>query len=67
MTTYTYFKGDQAEYTGYSQVLLGTRFYEILLLEGHLKGETRIVKNPPPLNDESVADVGFQPNYSGDR
>ncbi len=47
MTAQTYFMGDLAEYTGYSQVLFGTRFYEVLLLEGHLEGEKRLVKNPP--------------------
>ena len=47
MTAYTYSKGDKAEYTGKSEILYGKVFYEVLLLEGHLKGQIRVVANPP--------------------
>lgn len=43
----TYFKGDLAEYTGNSQLFAGTTIYEIKLLEGHLKDETRWTVRPP--------------------
>lgn len=34
-----YWKGDLAEYTRKSETIHGGIFYEILLLEGHLKGQ----------------------------
>ena len=49
MTERTYFKGDLAEYTGKSEDFYGKAFYEVLMLEGHLKGEMRVVPNPPKL------------------
>lgn len=47
MSQQLYFKGDLAEYTGKSKTLYGGLFYEIKLLEGHLKGEIRHVSKPP--------------------
>jgi hypothetical protein len=45
----TYFQGDLAEYTGKKENHYGALFFEVRLLEGHLKGETRLVlSNPPP-------------------
>lgn len=38
----TYFKGDKAKYTGKITVALGVEWHEIEILEGHLKGETRV-------------------------
>ena len=38
----TYFKGDEAEYTGKVETLYGGLFYEIELLEGHLKGHLKL-------------------------
>jgi hypothetical protein len=40
----TYFKGDLAEYTGKVEEIYGGTFREVVLIEGHLKGETRLVK-----------------------
>src|SRR3990167_7975553 len=44
----THFKGDEAEYTGAIQTVAGGTFYEIVLLEGHMKGQTKLVTNAPP-------------------
>ena len=41
-----FFKGDRCEYTGKTVKLYGGVFYEVRLIEGHLKGETRLVKEP---------------------
>ena len=38
-----YFKGDLAEYTGKVEHLHGGKFYEVVLLEGHLEGKKRLV------------------------
>ena len=43
----TYFKGDKAEYTGKSETQHGGLFYEVIMLEGHLKGQSRWVVDPP--------------------
>lgn len=43
----TYFYGDRARYTGNSQRKHGGLFYEILILEGHLKGELRWTSRAP--------------------
>ncbi len=43
----TYFKGDKAEYTGKVVSLHGGTFYEVVLLEGHLIGQTKLVTNAP--------------------
>ena len=43
----TYFKGDLAEYTGVTMMLHGGLFYEIKLLEGHLKGQTKVTQSAP--------------------
>lgn len=42
-----YFKGDLAQYTGKYQNMYGKYFYEIELLEGHMKGDFRWVPTPP--------------------
>lgn len=36
-----YYKGDLAKYTGKSEILYGGKFFEIVLLEGYLKGIKR--------------------------
>jgi hypothetical protein len=36
-----YFHGDAAEYTGKAEMLYGKMFYEIKMIEGHLRGELR--------------------------
>ena len=46
----TYFKGDKARYTGKSEVLHGGLFYEVVVLEGHRKGEKKWVHNAPGTN-----------------
>ena len=38
----TYWKGDAAKYTGKVEHRYGGVFYEIEMLEGHLKGQTRL-------------------------
>ncbi len=43
----TYFKGDLAEYTGKSSVMHGATFFEVIMLEGHLKGTIRVVTSIP--------------------
>ncbi len=48
MKTTTYFKGDEAVYTGHVVTLHGGTFYEVIMLEGPHKGMTRVVKNAPP-------------------
>jgi hypothetical protein len=52
----TYFKGDLAEYTGKVEQMHGGTFYEVRLLEGHLEGETRLVKKPPRGEKPTPAD-----------
>lgn len=42
-----YFKGDLAEYTGKTVTLHGGLFYEIKLLEGHMKGKTKVTQRAP--------------------
>ena len=43
----TTFKGDAAKFTGKSEFLYGKMFYEIILLEGHLKGQLKLVADAP--------------------
>ena len=43
----TYFKGDKAEYTGVVLQLHGGTFYEVKMLEGIYKGETKVVASAP--------------------
>ena len=43
----TYFKGDKAEYTGKVLNLHGGTFYEVVMLEGHTKGQLKVVTNAP--------------------
>jgi hypothetical protein len=42
-----YFKGDLAKYTGNTMKLHGGLFYEIELLEGHMKGELKVTQRAP--------------------
>jgi hypothetical protein len=42
-----YWKGDLARYTGKTVSLYGGLFYEIELLEGHMKGETKLTQRAP--------------------
>jgi len=43
----TYFKGDLAKYTGKTFTIHGGLFYEIEILEGHLKGELKVTQRSP--------------------
>lgn len=57
-TKTTYFKGDKAEYTGKTQWVSGVVFYEVVLIEGHLKGKTKLVVNAPrqlDMNQNNIA------------
>lgn len=48
MKTYTcYFKGDKAKYTGNTEIIHGGLFYEIELLEGHMKGQFKVTQRAP--------------------
>ena len=61
----TYFKGDKARYTGKSEVLHGGRFYEVVLVEGHRKGEKKWVHNAPGANITSRGRrAGKKPTYA---
>lgn len=44
---FTYWKGDKVEYTGKSEIYYGRRFFQIRLLEGHLKGELKDTSQCP--------------------
>lgn len=44
---FTYWHGDKAEYTGKSERMHGGLFYEVRLLEGHLKGQTKWTQRAP--------------------
>jgi len=43
----TYIFGDKAAYTGNVMEIYGGTFYEVTMLEGHLKGQLKAVKQPP--------------------
>jgi hypothetical protein len=43
----TYWKGDKAVYTGNVLQLHGGTFYEIQMVEGHLKGQLEVTKHAP--------------------
>lgn len=43
----TYFYGDLARYTGKTEVIHGALFYELEILEGHLKGQTKVTQRAP--------------------
>ena len=43
----TYIFGDRAEYTGRSVIAYGGTFYEVVMLEGHMAGQMKAVKQPP--------------------
>lgn len=45
-----YWYGDLARYTGNIEYAYGGLFYEIEMLEGHLKGKTKYTKCPPKLS-----------------
>ena len=42
-----YIFGDRAEYTGKVVEAYGGTFYEVRMLEGHLEGQLKAVKQPP--------------------
>ena len=42
-----YVFGDRAAYTGKVVEAYGGTFYEVRMLEGHLKGQLKAVKQPP--------------------
>jgi hypothetical protein len=44
---HTYFRGDKAIYTGKTIVLHGGLFYEIKLVEGHMKGQLKVTQRAP--------------------
>ena len=43
----TYIHGDLAIYTGKSVTLYGGLFYEVLVTEGHMKGQIKHTSKPP--------------------
>jgi hypothetical protein len=43
----TTWHGDYAVYTGVTKELYGATFYEIRMIEGHLKGETKLTQRGP--------------------
>jgi len=47
MKSTTYFKGDLAKYTGKVFKKYGGTFYEVEILEGHLKGAKKVVTKAP--------------------
>ena len=47
-----YIFGDRAVYTGKVVEAYGGTFYEVKMLEGHLKGQMKVVKQPPMLKAE---------------
>lgn len=42
-----YFHGDLAKYTGKTMALHGGLFYEIEMLEGHMKGQIKVTQRAP--------------------
>lgn len=42
-----YWRGDLARYTGRSQFLHGAKFYEIVMIAGHLRGELKLTLRAP--------------------
>lgn len=47
---YCYIKGDKAQYTGHSEMIYGELCYEVILLEGHLKGQKKWTYRAPVTN-----------------
>lgn len=45
----TYLHGDLARYTGKTLVIHGGLFYEVEMLEGHLKGQTKVTQRAPKI------------------
>lgn len=43
----TYFMGDKVRYTGNEKDLYGGHFYEVVILEGHCKGQIRLIAEAP--------------------
>ena len=43
----TYIFGDRAAYTGKVVEAYGGTFYEVKMLEGHMEGQMKAVKQPP--------------------
>ena len=48
--TKAYFKGDLAYYTGKRLMLHGGLFYEVLMAEGHMKGQIKYIGTPPAIH-----------------
>ena len=48
----TYVFGDKAVYTGKVVEAYGGTFHEVLMLEGHMEGQLKAVKQPPVAKDE---------------
>ena len=46
-----YFHGDATEYTGKTQFLYGAMFYEVRIVEGHLKGTLKLTQTKPDGKD----------------
>lgn len=49
----TYVFGDKAAYTGKVVEAYGGTFYEVVMLEGHLEGQLKAVKQPPMATAEA--------------
>ena len=56
-TNEVYDRGDKGRYTGKTETVAGAEFHEIVMLEGHDKGKTRLIKRPPPA-DGPIEDFG---------
>ena len=44
------FKGDLAYYTGKTGRFFGGFYYEVLMAEGHMKGQIKYIKTPPAIH-----------------
>lgn len=43
----THIHGDLARYTGKTQIIHGGLFYEVEIMEGHLKGQFKVTQRAP--------------------
>lgn len=55
----TFWKGDKAEYTGKAEYHYGSKWFEIRMLEGHLKGVLRFVSEAQHEHDTASIPKGY--------
>jgi hypothetical protein len=56
---FCYLGGDKAKYTGKSMTLHGGLFYEVKMVEGHMKGQIKVTVQAPAISKAQAEEVAM--------